>query len=883
VVDDRTAASSLRELAARPVDSLRAELMRQRLHARMFGESSPPPRIARFRVIEPIGSGGMGTVYLAWDETLARSIALKFLHQREGDELVAEAQALARLAHPNVVAVFDVGVHEGRVWLAMEYVPGRTLRAWQRHFTRHPKGRERPGRAELLATWIAAGRGLAVVHAAGLIHRDIKPDNVLLGDDGRVRLIDFGLVLAQSSSTATSGRSGSGSDSTERQGFAGTSGYASPEQRDGSVIDARADQYAFCVSVWEAFAGRRPVRDEAGIVRAPDLAGVPRRVSAALRRGLAVDPSERWPSMAALLDALEPRRRRLGWIAGLAAATTIGLVVGFLGATDPSPAIDRCASAGAALDPDLADTLAEGPLRSGVEQWILDWQAVAVRACRDHERAPLPALGQRSACLEYRRLEMIGLLDHLGRVRADEQALDTRRLELGDPRACLRGGDEALALPDEHAEAIGELRHALADLDQRTGDRAIAVIPEAERVLVEARAIAWPPLIGEAALVLARVHIHANDPERARELIGETLDLAQRHDQSELAARAWGSMVLLASEFELDPDAADWAWQRQRAVIERLGPGALDRGRLAAEQAQIAQLRGDPVGAERALGEAILEFEQAGLSGRLQLLGTLDRLAFVVGSAGRVDEVQVLSERRRALELELESSTRQPGPAAGEAERAFEAGQLALALGQHATAIAQLELALLGYRRANGSESPQVAQTHVALAQVFDAIGELDQAELHAERADSICLARLGPDHPLRTATLSALGTIALRRGDPAASVRSFRLALQIEQTRPGGGGADRALARSNLAEALIAAGDPSEARWQAELALTELAASVPANHSDLAYPHKALGWALLEIGDHAGARDHLARALALPSWSVVETREIEALLARAN
>lgn len=867
VADDRT----------RPVDSLRAELMRQRLHARMFGESSPPPRIARFRVIEAIGSGGMGTVYLAWDETLARSIALKFLHQRDGDELVAEAQALARLAHPNVVAVFDVGVHEGRVWLAMEHVPGRTLRAWQL---------QQPGRDELLAAWLAAGRGLAAVHAAGLIHRDIKPDNVLLGDDGRVRLIDFGLVLAQSGSAMTSERSGSGGDSTERLGFAGTKGYASPEQREGLPIDARADQYAFCVSVWEAFAGERPARDGAGVVQTPDLAGVPRRVSAALRRGLAVDPSERWPSMPALLDAIEPRRRRLGWFAAIAVATGLGLVVGLLGG-DPGPVVDRCALAGAALDSNVAAKLDEGPLRGAVEQWIDDWQAAAVRTCEDHERAPLPArLGQRSACLEYRRLELLGLLDHLSGVQAGEQALDTRRLELGDPQACLRAGHEALALPEEHAEAIAELRRALADLEHRTGDRALALVSEAEQLLARARAIAWPPVITEAALVLARVHVHASDPQRARALIGEALDLAQRHDQPELAARAWSSMVALTCELELDPESADWAWERQRAVLERLGPTALDRGRLARQRAQIAQLRGDSIAAEQALEQAVVEFEQAGLSGRLQLLATLDRLANVVGAAGRTDEMQVLSERRRALELELESSSPLPGPAAGAAQRAFEASQIALASNDPATAILELERALVGFRRANGSESSQVAQTHVALAQAHDAIGSIgsiDQAELHAERADAICVARLGPDHPLRSATLSALGTIALRRGNHDAAVRSFRLALQIEQTHPGGGGADRALARSNLAEALIAAGDPSEARWQAELALTELAASVPADHPDLAYPHKALGWALLEIGDHSGARDHLARALALPSWSAVETREIEALLARAN
>lgn len=864
--------SELRGIGPAPADSLPADLMHRRLRERMFGEPSMPPMIARFRVLERIASGGMGAVYLAWDEGLARSVALKFLHERGSDELVREARALAQIAHPNVVAVFDVGVHEGRVWLAMEYVPGQTLRAWQR---------SNPPRAELLERWIAAGRGLAAVHATGLIHRDVKPDNVLLGADGRVRLVDFGMVLAESSSTTIS--SSRDSVSTQRLGFMGTRAYAPPEQFAGQELDARADQYALCVSIWEALAGERPKRDEAGRLHAPDIPKLSRRVDDALRRGLAVEPSERWPSTDALLDALEPRRRRVDLALGLVLASGLGLAIGLASADDPTPMADPCALAGSQLDPSAAAALAPGELRSAAQQWIGEWQRVSIESC---ETPVSEAVGdQRRACLELRRLELVGLLVHLAGVQAGVQTLDIRRLELGDPTACLRGPDEALALPPEHAEAIADLRRSLAALELRRDEPALALIDEARPLLARAEAIEWAPLIAEAALTLANLHLHANDREAALELTERALDIGEAEHQSELVARAWQTMGKIDVDLDLDPDAADLAWKRQRAALDRLEPRPLDQGRLALQRASITSLRGDPESTEHALREAIDAFEHAGLSGRLQLVRTLDWLAFVVGSAGplRADEAEPIEARARALERELVNAGELGSGDESKADAAWSAAEVAQVQGDRVEALAELERALSGHERSAGSESQQAAKTHVALAMVLDAMGRFDQAEQHARRADEICLARLGPDHPLRTTSLSALGTIAFRRGDAQVAIQAFRVALRIEQRGSARGGEALGLAHSNLAEALLAAGEWSEARLHAELALTELEASLPPDHADLAYPLKALGWALLETGDLEGARRHLTRALALTTGSEVESNEIRALLARAQ
>jgi tetratricopeptide (TPR) repeat protein len=439
-------------------------------------------------------------------------------------------------------------------------------------------------------------------------------------------------------------------------------------------------------------------------------------------------------------------------------------------------------------------------------------------------------------------------------------------------------------LPPDHAEAIGELRGSLAALELRRDEPALALLDEARSLLAQAEAIAWPPLIAEAALTLANLHLRANEAEDARALAERALELAEAARQTELVARAWQTLGQIDLDLDLDPDAAERAFRRQRAALERLGPSSLERGRLAIRRAAIADLRGDGHASEAALREAIAAFEQAGLSGRSQRIATLDRLAVVIGSAGRAraDEAAAIEASARTLERELdEAGERGPGEVSL-AHAAWTAYESAFARDDLDAALASLEQALAGYQRATGRESRQVAETHVAFAQVLDAMGRFDAAALHARRADEICLTRLGPDHLLRTASLSALGTIAFRRGDTQAAIAAFRVVLRIEQ-RTSDAGVNLGMAHGNLAEALLAAGAWREARRHAELALSELESALPPDHADLAYPLKALGWALLETGDPAGAARHLTRALALTSGSEVEASEIRALLTRVQ
>jgi hypothetical protein len=287
------------------------------------GVDAPLPcgaRVGRYVVEEALASGASGVVYVAADPDLYRRVALKILRPGVADDgLLREAQALARVSHPNVVSVFDVGTHEDHVFLAMELVEGGDLRDWLSAARRR--------RREILELFLAAGRGLAAAHAAGLVHRDFKPANVLVGEDRRVRITDFGLAL--------------GPGGEERGALVGTPAYMAPEQQLGRPADPRSDQWGFCVALYEALYGHRPFAAPsltelrrivvAGAVRPePRRSPVPRSLRRILLRGLQVEPGQRFPSMTALLSALARDRWRAARSMAIAALLLVAAAGGLV-------------------------------------------------------------------------------------------------------------------------------------------------------------------------------------------------------------------------------------------------------------------------------------------------------------------------------------------------------------------------------------------------------------------------------------------------------------------------------------------------------------------------------------------------------------------------
>jgi WD40 repeat protein/tRNA A-37 threonylcarbamoyl transferase component Bud32 len=333
---------AVREPADRGLETRRHKAL---VAAALFDEPLTPIKIGRFTIVRELGSGGMGVVYVAYDEQLDRRVAVKLLRRADTDtqgkaRLEREAQAMARLSHPNVVTVHEVGTHQEQVFVAMEFVDGGDLRGWL-------KAKPRSWQ-EIVAAFRQAGEGLAAAHAAGIVHRDFKPDNVLVGNDGRIRVADFGLAHGQDE-TSDSGREQSITSSarldqsiTRTGALMGTPAYMAPEQYAGARTDARTDQFAFCVALWEGLYGRRPFSGATlaalstaiadGVIDEPPASEleVPAWLRAAIVRGLSPKPDERWPSMRALLDVLgndpQVRRRRRARIAAIVSAAAIVVV-----------------------------------------------------------------------------------------------------------------------------------------------------------------------------------------------------------------------------------------------------------------------------------------------------------------------------------------------------------------------------------------------------------------------------------------------------------------------------------------------------------------------------------------------------------------------------
>ncbi len=320
------------------------------------GDLDTGARIGRYVIIERVGTGAMGVVYGAYDPELDRKVALKLIKPGQGAKdtararLLREAKAIARLQHPNVVAVHDVGVFEDQVFLAMEFVAGGTIKSW---LAAQPRSWR-----EILDVFIAAGRGLAAAHAGGLVHRDFKPDNVLLDKEGRPRVVDFGIARQADGGDDELAETGDGEDDgtatlrdssgkhalatlTKTGTWVGTPAYMAPEQFLGERGDEKSDQFSFCVALYEALYGERPFAGDDMLSISvnvtteqlrplPKDRGVPTWVRRVILRGLKVEASGRWDSMAALIRALDndpvaKLRRRLivGGVVALGAASLI--------------------------------------------------------------------------------------------------------------------------------------------------------------------------------------------------------------------------------------------------------------------------------------------------------------------------------------------------------------------------------------------------------------------------------------------------------------------------------------------------------------------------------------------------------------------------------
>jgi tRNA A-37 threonylcarbamoyl transferase component Bud32 len=436
---------------------------------RAAGEIVPGERVGRYRVIEHVGQGAMGEVFAAEDTWLKRKVALKVLRASRAPgatevdpraRLWREAQALAQLSHSNLIAVFDVLSHCGRIVIAMEYVPGGTLRRWMVE--------RRRGWREVVAVFLQAGRGLAATHAAGLVHRDFKPDNVLIGADGLARVSDFGLAALLSEGAvppAAAGLCAFAAELTATGHVLGTPAYMAPDQLEGMPATPSSDQFSFAVSLWEMLYGSRPFsgadfKGLAEAIRARRISSSvargapPASVRRVLLRALAAEPEGRYPSMQALLAALERASRWTGKRV-LAHAASALVALGAAATLARGPPLSRCPPPERLLE-GVWDAPAQTVLRSAlgapaaarIDRAIAEYLGRWSEAYRDSCEATWRRREQSERVFFSRMACFQGLLEDVrAEVRAIESSVDGAALRAEHIDRALRPLDSCAAPP----------------------------------------------------------------------------------------------------------------------------------------------------------------------------------------------------------------------------------------------------------------------------------------------------------------------------------------------------------------------------------------------------------------------------------------------------
>ena len=821
--------------------------------------------VGRYVVLAKLGAGGMGVVYAAYDPDLDRKVALKMLLERgvashdARARLLREAQALAKFSHPEIVAIHDVGVHAAGVWLAMEFVAGQTLGAWAKQAPRRWP--------EIVEVMLAAGRGVAAAHAAGLVHRDLKPDNIMVGDDGRVRVMDFGLTRAESGFDPEAIDPAPVEPESERPredllvtpltqhgSLLGTPAYMAPEQFAGvATITAAADQFSFCVTLWQLLYGQRPFAGDsvmalAAAVLAGELQAPPagKRVPAWLRklveRGLASEPSARWPSMEALLDALargQTRARRRGVGLAIGVAGLIGAGVFGWQRWDHAQRVAACEAEAASVDAiwnDAARTkVRDGLLASEVgfaatsaERVLprLDAHAAGLRAatetaCREatvDRRWDADTHARARWCLSERRLELGALVELLAAAdaRVAESAV-TAAAGLDDPSLCV--DPRALVhAPAPPTDGQAELLAIQAELAQANALASAGKIDEglakAEAAEARAEALDWPPLVAAAV-----------------RLEGALLKDAGRYPEAEAASQrayliaaeagAWGVAATAATEL---------------AYVIGSEQSRTREGRTWVALAEVAaRYAGDPLGMREAsrritLGAMLeadgdyaaaqLEHEQAQAIWE-RVLGpdhpyvalALNNLGNDLSRQGKLDEAAALQARALAIREQAY------GPDHPEVASTYaNLGNLDFDRGQFDAAIANYERAMVLWEPSLGAGHPIMGMLHDSLGNAYANKKEFAEAKPEHERAREIFSAALPPDHPYLAVNLGNLA-IAEFALDPAAALVTLERAMVYYDAHEGMQQGEPA-ARFLYARALESTGgDVSKARAQAELA----------------------------------------------------------------
>lgn len=857
--------------------------------------SFQPSMIGRFVVIGELGQGAMGQVLRAYDPKLLREVAIKLVRVRNpvaSARMLREAQALAQLSHPNVVSIYDVGEQQGTVFIAMEYVPGRSLREWLED--------ERPDWRETVELAQAAGHGLAAAHRAGLVHRDVKPDNILVADDGRVRVVDFGLARADPNATesfddgdAAAGWSDpSGSSSLTQAGTTvGTLAYMAPEQHMGAVADARSDQYSLCVTLFEMLYGRRPFRGTAeelcfGKLRreldVPAVPRVPRVIVQAVLRGLSASPGDRWPSVDALLaelarDPVRARRRAMLGIGGLviaaagfgayrierartaAACEAEGEAIASVWSEESRAAV----RAGLLATGSVAAEPTADQLIPWLDQYAQRWQEGRAEACLDTRLrgvASPDALERAQGCFEDRLTELEGFV-------AELSAADAEAVYLAVPAAAsltstepCRDDDRLGRLPAPPAEARDEVWAVRAAIARTRAlmhaGRFTRALEVGTGALQQAEALGWPPLVAAARLRVARALARTGELAAAETAAEAAFVESAAHGSWDVATDA-ASLLVTVVGYQLARHGDGLRWSRLRAIaVANLGgEDELREAEYLHGLASVLVEAGDFPGAIEA-DEAALEIAERRLGDEHPTTATmLFGLAIAHQSNREYAEAKSLYLRSLALR-EAVLGPEHPDVA----QSLVSMASMDLSLGELDAARTMLERALTIYTKVNGAAHPNVGVSRFSLGNVEATAGNIPRAREHFERSLEVLERALGPSHIDVARGLRSLAMLDAMTGDVARARVRFERALAVAEKALGPAHVALEPYIDGAANVHSLAGDHAAA-----IALRERALAIVESAStldNLAYDHTAL-----EHYDEARAAYERSRAIKLRDY----------------
>lgn len=766
--------------------------------------------LGRYIVLSCLGAGGMGVVYAAYDPELDRKVAIKLLrNEAAGNEasearmrLLREAQAMARLQHAQVIAVYDVGTIEGQVFIAMEFIDGHTLTSWLKEQSR--------SQAQILEVFTLAGRGLAAAHAVGLVHRDFKPDNVLVGKEGQVRVTDFGLArradqsdehapLADASSSAITPQMLS-VNLTRTGALMGTPRYMAPEQYQGGKTDPRTDQFCFCVALYEALYGSAPFAGDSiatlgfnvvsgRVLPPPPEARIPTWMRQVLLRGLSVNPDDRYPNMDALLTALNRERTKVSWrwlimaavvMVALAANLAWNLrkesretpcrgfekrLVGVWDEKTKQQMKDQLIASGRPYAADVWERV-EQALDVYTQEWVKMRGAACLARVRDEQ---LPAIFElRRRCLDERLEEVIAFTNILR--KPEEVVIDNASTAVHDLSPLGRCADvEALQAPPplpENPKTRAEIERMVIELaevraEQRFGRYGV-VIDKTRRLVQRATELNYLPVLAEARYLLAQVEERSGMARQAEKTFVRAAASAMESRNQRLVAQTWTRLTALTGYRLNQPEKAESWDELADAALDSLSPS--DAKPLRAEL-ELARCR---VQSGMRQWDRAIQFCQSALSLRTQLYGTgspevaevLHTLGGVYRRQGNFD--QAMHFYQEALDIE---------------------------------------------RKELGELHPDIASELRGMGLLFRDQRRYSEAQDYLSRALTVVQKSLGPEHILTSDYHLYLGTSLLYLNRLVEAERALQHAFDIREKADDSDGWRRAEVRYFLGVALARQG----------------------------------------------------------------------------